>query len=150
MRVLTVCLGNICRSPTAEAAIREAAAEAGLDVEVDSAGIGEWHVGEPPDPRMVAAAAEDDLTVAGTARQVTADDFRSFDLIVAMDHQNLGALRKMRPADATADLALFRSFDPEADGAEVPDPYYGGPDGFREVVTMVRAAARGLVGSLQR
>lgn len=148
MRVLTVCLGNICRSPTAEAAIREAAAEAGIEVTVDSAGIGPWHVGKPPDPRMRAAAADADLVVEGTARQVTEDDFRRFDLVVAMDHQNLGALRKMRPVDATADLALLRSYDPDADGLEVPDPYYGGDEGFVEVVGMVRAAARGLVESI--
>jgi protein-tyrosine phosphatase len=147
-RILAVCLGNICRSPTAEAAIRAAAAAAGVDVVVDSAGIGAWHVGNPPDPRMVAAAEAAGLEIAGTARQVTEDDFRDFDLIVAMDDQNLGALRKMRPADATAELALFRSFDPDAGGREVPDPYYGGEDGFREVVEMVRAAARGLVSGL--
>jgi protein-tyrosine phosphatase len=148
MRVLAVCLGNICRSPTAEAAIREAAATAGILLTVDSAGIGPWHVGKPPDPRMRAAAADAGLVVEGTARQVTEEDFRRFDLIVAMDHQNLGALRRMRPVDAIADLALFRSFDPDADGLEVPDPYFGGDEGFVQVVGMARAAAGGLVAGL--
>ena len=83
-RVLVVCLGNICRSPTAEAAVREAAADAGVDLEVDSAGTGAWHVGNPPDRRMTAAAAEDGLELAGQARQATVDDFRDFDLVVAM------------------------------------------------------------------
>ncbi len=148
MRILAVCLGNICRSPAAEAAIREAATRRGVTIDVDSAGTGGWHVGNPPDPRMVAAAADVGLTVDGAARQVSEADFRAFDLIVAMDDQNLGALRKMRPADASAELALFRSFDPDADGRDVPDPYYGGEDGFREAVGMVRAAAEGLVSTL--
>lgn len=147
MRILAVCLGNICRSPAAEAALREAADAAGVSVEVDSAGLGGWHVGDPPDPRMVAAGRSAGLPISGTARQVTEDDFRDFDLIVAMDDQNLGALRKMRPSDATADLSLFRSFDPDADGREVPDPYYGTVQDFDEVIRIVRSAAQGLIAA---
>ena len=148
-RVLLVCLGNICRSPTAEAAVREAADQAGVDLEVDSAGTGAWHVGEPPDARMTAAAAEDDLHLAGAARQVTPDDFRDFDLVVAMDTSNLDDLRRLAPDDdARGRLRLFREYADET-GQGVPDPYYGGPDGFREVVAIVRRAAAGLVDAVR-
>ncbi len=148
-RVLLVCLGNICRSPTAEAAVREAADQAGVDLEVDSAGTGAWHVGEPPDARMTAAAAEDDLHLAGAARQVTPDDFRDFDLVVAMDTSNLDDLGRLAPDDdARGRLRLFREYADEA-GQGVPDPYYGGPDGFREVVRIVRRAAAGLVAAIR-
>lgn len=149
MRVLLVCLGNICRSPTAEAAVREAAEEAGVDLEVDSAGTGGWHVGEPPDRRMTAAAAEDDLHLLGAARQLTVDDFDRFDLLVAMDQTNLGDLRRLAPDDEARDrIRLFRDYAREY-GEGVPDPYYGGPDGFREVVGIVRRAAAGLVDAVR-
>lgn len=149
-RVLMVCLGNICRSPTAEAAVREAAEDAGVDVEVDSAGTGAWHVGKPPDRRMSSAAAEDGLTLAGSARQVTADDFDDYDLIVAMDTSNQADLHRLA-ADAGARdrVRLFRDYAGES-GQDVPDPYYGGPDGFREVVSITRRAARGLVDAIAR
>ena len=148
-RVLLVCLGNICRSPTAEAAVREAADAAGLDLVVDSAGTGAWHVGEPPDARMTAAAAEDDLHLSGAARQVTEDDFGDFDLVIAMDRSNLDDLRRLAPDDdARNRLRLFREYAGEP-GQDVPDPYYGGPDGFREVVDIVRRAAAGLVEALE-
>ena len=147
--VLLVCLGNICRSPTAEAAVREAAEDAGLDLVVDSAGTGAWHVGNPPDARMTAAAAEDDLHLTGSARQVTPDDFRDFDLVVAMDTRNHEDLLALAPDDdARARVRLFREYAGET-GQGVPDPYYGGPDGFREVVGIVRRAARGLVEAIQ-
>jgi protein-tyrosine phosphatase len=148
MRVLAVCLGNICRSPAAEAAIREAAAAAGVVVEVDSAGTGSWHIGEPPNPRMVAAAAAKGLRIAGIARQVTEEDFHRHDLIVAMDRQNLTDLERMRPARSLAEVRLFRSFDPAADDPEVPDPYHGPDEGFDTVVDMVRSAAAGLAADL--
>lgn len=149
MRVLTVCLGNICRSPTAEAAIREAALDAGLDVEVDSAGTGDWHIGERPDARMRAAAADVGLDLTGRARQVEPDDLRTFDLVVAMDRDNLAVLRGFDVEGAR--LALFRHWDPEVAAdveADVPDPYYGGPDGFAEVVEIARRTARALVDDL--
>jgi protein-tyrosine phosphatase len=149
VRVLAVCMGNICRSPTAEAAIRQAAEAHGVAVEVDSAGTGAWHAGEPPDPRMSEAARGMGLTLTGKARQVRPSDFDEFDLIVAMDHRNHGELMAMAPDEvAAAKVRLFRSFDPEAADLEVPDPYYGGDQGFRDVVTMVQAAADGLVRSL--
>lgn len=146
-RILAVCLGNICRSPTAEAAIREAASEMDVDVDVDSAGTGNWHVGEPSDPRMRRAAAKKGLAIESTARQVTADDFRTFDLIVAMDRRNLEDLEAIAPPGTTAGLRLFRDFDPDGPG-EVPDPYYGGEAGFALVVDMCRRTARRLVAGL--
>lgn len=150
MRVLLVCLGNICRSPTAEAAVREAADAAGLDLDVDSAGTGAWHVGEPPDRRMTAAAADDALHLSGRARQVSPDDFAAFDLVVAMDRTNLEDLRRLAPdGTARSRLRLFRDYAGEPD-LDVPDPYYGGPDGFHEVVGIVRRAASGMVEAIQR
>lgn len=149
-RVLLVCLGNICRSPTAEAAVREAAEEAGVDLEVDSAGTGAWHVGNPPDQRMTIAAAEDGLELTGSARQVTVEDFADFDLVVAMDASNRDDLLRLAGHDGARDrVRLFRDYADEA-GQDVPDPYYGGPDGFRDVVAIVRRAARGLVEAIAR
>jgi protein-tyrosine phosphatase len=150
--VLAVCLGNICRSPTAEAALREAAEEAGLDIEVRSAGTGGWHVGAPPDERMTRAAAEDRLVLTGEAAQVTPDDLAEATLVLAMDRHNLADLERLAAdAGVEADLRLFREFDPEG-GADhdVPDPYYGGPDGFVEVVRMVRRTAAEVVAHLER
>ncbi len=145
-RILTVCLGNICRSPVAQAAIREAAAEAGLDVEVDSAGTGAYHVGNPPDERMVAAGRDAGLVVDGQARKVAAADLSSYDLVLAMDRENLHDLQALAEREgATATIRLFRTFDPDTDGDEVPDPYYGGDDGFRQVVAMTRPAAAGVM-----
>lgn len=151
MHVLLVCLGNICRSPTAEAALREALLAAGVDhVTVDSAGTGRWHLGEPPDERMRRAAAEEGLTLDGQARQVTAADLTAADLVLAMDRRNLADLRRLAPdADAAAKIRLFREFDPEAgDDLDVPDPYYGGPRGFANVVEICRRTARGVVSHL--
>lgn len=153
MRILLVCLGNICRSPTAEAALREALRESGLAgrVEVDSAGTGDWHIGCPPDRRMTAAAAEVGLALAGSARRIQRDDFEQFDLILVMDRQNLRAVRALASTPEAGDkVRLFREFDPDADGLEVPDPYFGGPEGFRRVVAITRAAAHGLVRYLQQ
>lgn len=149
VKILAVCLGNICRSPTAEAAIRQAAEVAGIPVEVDSAGTGGWHVGAPPDARMRTTAAEMGLTLTGQARQVVASDFDDFDIIVAMDQQNQRDLVDLAPSpQAAGKIHLLRSFDPHSSHLDVPDPYYGGQEGFREVVTMVQAAANGLVASL--
>jgi protein-tyrosine phosphatase len=151
VRILAVCAGNICRSPTAEAAIREAAAAAGVGVVVDSAGTGNWHAGEPPDPRMRAAAAAAGLEVTGRARQVTLDDFDHFDLILAMDRANQDLLLKLAPTpEAAAKVQLFMTYDPEGDDVDVPDPYYGDAGGFDTVVSMVRSAARGLIDELGR
>jgi protein-tyrosine phosphatase len=150
--VLTVCLGNICRSPTAEAAIRDEAAARGVAVEVRSAGTGGWHVGAPPDPRMTAAAADVGLRLEGAAAQLTPEDLADADLVLAMDRQNLADVQRLADrVGVDVDVRLLRTFDPDAgDDLEVPDPYYGGPDGFAAVVAMVRRAARGVVDHLER
>jgi len=150
-RILTVCLGNICRSPVAEAAIREAARAAGVDLEVDSAGTGAWHVGNPPDERMQEAGAAAGLDVGGRARQVTPVDLASHDLVLAMDSSNLADLQALAEREgASVPIRLFRSFDPAADrDLDVPDPYYGGPAGFADVVAMMRPAAAGVVAWAQ-
>ncbi|MGH3665452.1 MAG: low molecular weight protein-tyrosine-phosphatase [Egibacteraceae bacterium] len=153
MRVLFVCLGNICRSPTAEAALREALAEAGMDgeVTVDSAGTGDWHLGDPPDRRMTNAAAAAGLTLDGQARLVQPDDFDTADLILVMDRSNLRDVQALAPDDdARAKVRLFRQFEDGADDDEVPDPYYGGADGFAGVVEIARAGARGVVAHLRQ
>lgn len=148
--VLAVCAGNICRSPTAEAALREAAAQTGLDIEVSSAGTGGWHVGDPPDPRMAEAAAEDGLHLDGTAHQVTPEDIEAADLVLVMDRSNLAHCERLAAqVGAGTPIRLFREFDPAASGGpDVPDPYYGGPDGFREVVEICRRTAAGVVEHL--
>jgi protein-tyrosine phosphatase len=151
MRILFVCMGNICRSPTAEAVMRRLIGQAGLDVEVESAGTGGWHVGEPPDERAAAAAARRGVTLEGAARQVTPDDFRRFDLLIAMDRGNLRELLALAPDEEAAEkVRLLREFDPAAGGdLDVPDPYYGGDRGFETVLDMVEAACRGLVDELR-
>ncbi len=150
VRILLVCLGNICRSPTAAAAVREAAVVAGVEVEVDSAGTGNWNLGRPPDPRMVSAARAVGLELDGRARQVTEQDFERYDLILAMDRANLHRLQALAPSEAARrKVRLFRSFEPGApEGAEVPDPYNGGRRGFERVVEMARAGAGGLVDAI--
>jgi protein-tyrosine phosphatase len=149
-RVLTVCLGNICRSPAAEAAIRSAAADAGMSIEVDSAGTGAYHLGEPPHPRSRAAGAEVGLNIAGRARQITLADFDHFDLILAMDHTNLADLIALAPdEEARAKVRLFRSFDAHADAIDVPDPYYGTEDDYRTMIELIVPAARGVVEQLR-
>lgn len=148
--VLTVCLGNICRSPTAAAAIAEAAAHAGVEVEVRSAGTGDWHLGSPPDRRMRAAAADEGLTLEGTAEQVDAQRLDEADLVLVMDRRNLADVQRLAEAGGVeADIRLFRAFDPQGqDDLEVPDPYYGGPDGFTEVVAITRRTAAEVVAHL--
>lgn len=149
VRILFVCLGNICRSPTAEAVMRHRAVAAGLDhlVEVDSAGTGAWHAGDGPDERARDEAARRGIAMAGRARQVHAGDFEYFDLVIAMDRGNVDALHEVAVDAPHRDkVHLLRSFDPDADGdLEVPDPYYGGPSGFADVFDQVDAACRGLL-----
>jgi protein-tyrosine phosphatase len=154
VRILFVCAGNICRSPTAEGVMRRLVADAGLEgaVEIESAGTGGWHAGEAADARATAAAARRGITLAGVARQVTQEDFERFDLVLAMDRANLVELRAIAPGTrALATVRLLREFDPASAGDEdldVPDPYYGGARGFDTVLDLVTAACRGLLGDL--
>jgi protein-tyrosine phosphatase len=147
-RILMVCLGNICRSPTAEAAMRAVAADRGLDLHVESAGTAAYHVGNPPDPRSIEAGRAAGLDLGGAARQVRESDFRDFDLIVAMDRANLRDLRDRAPDDdARARVVLLRDHTDQP-GTDVPDPYYGGDEGFAEVVRIVVEGAEGLADRL--
>jgi protein-tyrosine phosphatase len=147
--VLFVCLGNICRSPLAEGAFRAEAERLGLDVEVDSAGTGDWHRGEPPDRRAIAAAMRRGVDISGLrARQVKGEDFRRFTHILALDHDNLRNLRAMRPADGTAKVGLLLDHADGFAGKAVADPYYGDDAGFDVTWDEVAAAAKGLAWAL--
>lgn len=149
MRVLLVCAGNICRSPAAEAAVRAEAEAAGLDLVVDSAGTGSWHIGDPPHSQMIDAGRRHDLEVDGRARRFGPSDFDRFDVILVMDRSNLRDVLALAPSlEAKAKVRLFRTYDPGSEEDEVPDPY-GGPDiGYDRTVEIVLAAARGFVDSL--
>ena len=146
LRIVFVCLGNICRSPTAEGVMQVLAERAGVAVALDSAGTGAWHVGEPPDPRTVRAAKRRGYRLEHLrARQFTAQDFSDFDLIVAMDRANFTAVTRMAPKSSPP-IRMLREFDPSAElGAEVPDPYAGGADGFEDVLDICERACAGLV-----
>ncbi len=146
-RILFVCLGNICRSPMAEGVFHHVAASRGLvpPVEVDSAGTGSWHVGNPPDGRAQAAAAARGVDIsAQQARQIHADDFADFDLIIAMDRSNAANLEALAPQGQRTKIRLFLDFAPTATTREVPDPYYGGPEGFDQALDLIEAASHGL------
>lgn len=151
MRVLFVCLGNICRSPTAEGVLRHQLTEAGLAdvIEVASAGTGDWHVGKQPDSRTRRAAQLRGYDLSSQrAQQVRVEHFNEYDLILAMDKSNLANLQSLRPGHASAELDLFlRRYDGAID--EVPDPYYGGEQGFEQVLDLIEAACRGLVIELK-
>jgi protein-tyrosine phosphatase len=148
-----VCMGNICRSPTAETVMRHLVKEAGLErsIVVDSAGTGDWHVGEERDRRARAVASRRGMPITGVARQFSRHDFDRFDLVLALDEDNARALRRLAPsAEARAKIHLLRDFEPgAAPGSEVPDPYYGGPEGFEVVFDMCLGACRGLLGHLR-
>ncbi|WP_240036497.1 low molecular weight protein-tyrosine-phosphatase [Halomonas urmiana] len=147
MRVLFVCLGNICRSPTAEGVFRAHLEQAGLAsrVEVDSCGIGPWHVGKAPDARAREAALRRGIDLSELrARQLAAEDFERFDYVLAMDHDNLAAIEARRPASSEAVVGLFLAFAGWPERA-VPDPYFGDEGGFEAVLDLVEAASRGLV-----
>ncbi len=151
--VLFVCLGNICRSPLAEGVFLHLARKRGRAdaYRADSAGTGHWHVGQPPDPRSVDVALRHGVHLAGTARQVAPEDFDLFHLVVAMDRDNLRDLRRIRPRTARRSrLILLREYDPEAsDDLDVPDPYYGGADGFETVFGMVHRSCTTLLDRLE-
>jgi protein-tyrosine phosphatase len=155
VRLLFVCLGNICRSPTAEGVMRSLVEREGLAdaVELDSAGTGAWHVGSPPDGRASAAARARGVVLDGRARQVRLEDFDDFDVLLAMDGENLRELRRLAPGEQErAKVRLLREFDPASAGADdvdVPDPYYGAAGGFEEVFELVQAACEGLLEQLR-
>jgi protein-tyrosine phosphatase len=153
MRILFVCMGNICRSPTAEAVFRDYARRHApeLQLEVDSAGTHDYHVGEPPDPRAVKAASRRGLDLSGLrARQVDEADFERFDLILAMDRLNHAMLLERSPPEHHGRIRLLLEFADAAAGLDVPDPYYGGAKGFDEVLDLVEEAAAGLLAELRR
>ena len=155
VRILFVCLGNICRSPTAEGVMRHKlrGAELAEDVDIESAGTGGWHVGHPPDERASAAAAARGIALESRAQRFESFHFDDFDLIIAMDRQNLADMRALAPhAAAAGKLHLLREFDPLAVAAgtlEVPDPYYGGEGGFEDVLDMVERACDGLLEEIE-
>ena len=143
--VLFVCTGNICRSPTAEAVLRHLAAKEGIELHIASAGIGDWHVGAAPDDRAQHHARKRGYDLSALrARQVTPRDFDEFDLVLAMDRGHLRALERMAPPALRHKLRLFVA------GRDVPDPYYGGAEGFEQVLDLVEAACRDLLRELKR
>jgi protein-tyrosine phosphatase len=152
-RLCFVCLGNICRSPTAEAIMRELVREAGLaaDIEVDSAGTAGWHIGDAPDQRSVDEANRRGVRIVHRGRQFVPTDFDSFDLVLAMDHDNHNQLRRLAPNGDAADKVVFlRSFDPDAHGAvEIDDPYYGTAEEFARAYDEIYAACRGLLAHVK-
>lgn len=148
--ILFVCLGNICRSPMAEGMFRQIISDAGVSdqFDVDSAGTGSWHVGRPPDQRAQQAMALRGIDISSQrARQVTRDDFHRFDLLLAMDRSNLHRLQSLAPDVYEDKIRLFLSFAPELGVQEVPDPYFGGTEGFSYVLQLVEVASRGLLAS---
>jgi len=153
LKLLFVCMGNICRSPLAEGIFLHLARERGTSAlyEVDSAGIGDWHVGHESDLRSQSVARKNGIELACVARQVsTPEDFENFDLILAMDRRNFSDLQDLSPPEHRHKIKLMRSFDPEGgEDAEVPDPYYGGPGGFDRVFAMLDRSCRQLLNRLE-
>lgn len=153
LRILFVCMGNICRSPTAEGVFRAQVAAAGLSERIvtDSAGTHGYHIGEPPDPRSIKAAAARGIDISDLrARMVRAEDFQRFDLVLAMDRQNQQALAELCATETPDRLRMFMDFAPDLKRREVPDPYYGGTEGFNHVLDLCDAAARGLLKDLRK
>jgi len=153
VKILFVCMGNICRSPTAEGVFRHKVAEAGLEdlIHIDSAGTHAYHVGQPPDTRAQNAARSHGFDLGKQrARRVTEDDFEHFDYLIAMDSDNESDLRSVCPAGYEHRIHRFLTFAPSSAEADVPDPYYGGSNGFDKVLNLVENAADGLLDHLRR
>jgi protein-tyrosine phosphatase len=151
--ILMICMGNICRSPTAEGVFRHLARKAGaLDqLVIDSAGTHDYHIGKEPDPRAQEAARRRGYDLSGLrARQVSDRDFMEYDYILAMDQENLASLKRRCPPEHQHKVRLYLSFSTQYSNQEVPDPYYGGRQGFDQVLDMVEDAARGLLEELRR
>ncbi len=150
-RLLFICLGNICRSPMAEGAFRRAAEEEGvLDrFNIDSAGLGDWHVGQAPDARAQAAAGRRGIDISRqSARQIGRADFARFDLLLAMDEANVAELARLSPKEHRAKVRKFLDFAPQAGTRDVPDPFFGGAEGFDHALDLIEAASRGLLATL--
>jgi protein-tyrosine phosphatase len=151
--VLFVCMGNICRSPTAEGVFRKLHAETAphIPLHIESAGTHAYHIGDPPDPRARAAAQARGVDIGGhRGRQVRPEDFLEFDYVLAMDGDNLRRLKSLRPRSARAELRLFLEYAAGLDIRDVPDPYYGGADGFEQVLDLAEAGSRGLLEEILR
>lgn len=151
-KVLFVCLGNICRSPTAHGVFEKLVADAGLQdsLQIDSAGTGDWHIGRAPDERTLQAASKRGYDLSNLrARQVTNADFQNFDYVLAMDKSNLKDLRAMTGGKTNCHVSLFLDFAESSWKREVPDPYYGGEDGFETVLELVEDGARGLLATIR-
>jgi protein-tyrosine phosphatase len=153
VRICFVCSGNICRSPTAEIVMRRLVDEAGLgrQIEVCSAGLGDWHTGDPADPRSAEAMRRRGYDAGGhRARQVSRQDLVDHDIVVAMDRGHARELARLVPVGCECDVRLLLAYDPQADSLDVPDPYYGGPRGFDDVLDMIERACRGLLAEVRR
>lgn len=151
--VLFVCLGNICRSPMAEGVFRRVVADAGVAdrFRIDSSGTGSWHIGRPPDIRAQQALRTRGIDISGQrARQVTRDDFKVFDLVLAMDRSNYDRLITLAPDIYEPNIRLFMKYAPEMGICEIPDPFFGGPEGFDYVLNLIEVASRGLLASLMK
>jgi protein-tyrosine phosphatase len=150
-RILFICLGNICRSPMAEGVFRRVVEEQGLAnrFEIDSAGLGDWHVGQAPDTRAQAAALARGIDISRQcARQVRPEDFAYFDLLLVMDRSNRAELARLAPLEARSKIRHFLDFAPETGTKDVPDPFFGGAEGFDHALDLIEAAARGLLAAL--
>ena len=150
-RVLFVCLGNICRSPMAEAIFNKKIQDTGLSkkIETDSCGTAAYHLGQNPDPRTVQIALENDVPISHKGRQLETDDFYRFDYIIAMDNANLSDILFRKPMDSTSEIMLIRDLDPQPGYGEVPDPYYGGNDGFQQVFDILNRSSDNLLNKLK-
>jgi len=152
VKVLFVCMGNICRSPTAEGVFRHVVEKSGLtnQIHIDSAGTHAYHVGNPPDPRAQETSLKRNINLSSQrARKIKKDDFTEFDYVIAMDHSNVSDLDPLCPCEHRDRLHLFLEFSDNFDEEEVPDPYYGGAQGFEHVLDLVEDASRGLLASIQ-
>jgi protein-tyrosine phosphatase len=153
LKVLFVCLGNICRSPLGEGVFRHLVKAAGLTdrFEIDSAGTSSYHIGDPPDARTTSVARARGVELTGAARQIRTEDLHEFDYVLVMDDQNLRNVRKLVGKDSTAEVRLLREFDPQARGnLDVPDPYYGGPRGFEDVHDIVHRSCEALLDHIRK